>query len=307
MLAVRGASFKARALPPLGSPILPRATRLARFPCSSGVGSRSSSSPLAMSIMNLASWAGSREAFWPVHRSLVRWPLGQFVGPPCSCLVPAFNAQVADFTICTVRVLEWAVIGRHSVDGPATGTGIFTCIAGSHARFHGRFRGRFGGFRGHEGRISPFGPPRKSFRSALYSKGPTTNRPPHLTFLGATPMSIDATPFPSNLACWYGGAQFASRAAGGPVLHRRHRRSPTIQIKSSHAVTCRCRATAMRQKRELLKHFRLIWPVQSSSQKYFASRLTQISNISPPSRSQEGRLAIVTDAGRDAVDAKATR
>jgi hypothetical protein len=165
------AGFKVRTLPPLGSPILPRATRLARFPCSSGVGSRSSSSPLAMSIMSLASWAGSREAFWPVHRSLVRWPLGQFVGPPCSCLVPAFNAQVADFTICTVRVLEWAVIGRHSVDGPATGTGIFTCIAGSHARFHSRFRGRFGEFRGHKGRISPFGPPRKSFRSLPYSKG----------------------------------------------------------------------------------------------------------------------------------------
>ncbi len=47
-------------------------------------------------------------AFWPVHRSPARWPLGQLVGPPCSCFVPAFNAQVADFTIFMVRVLEWA-------------------------------------------------------------------------------------------------------------------------------------------------------------------------------------------------------
>jgi hypothetical protein len=44
-------------------------------------------------------------------------------------------------------------------------------------------------------------------------------------------------------------------------------------------------------------------PVQPSLQKYFASRFTQIGNISPPSRPTEGRLAIVTDAGRDAVDA----
>src|SRR6202011_6321029 len=32
---------------------------------------------------------------------------------------------------------------------------------------------------------------------------------------------------------------------------------------------------------------------------------TQISCICPPSRSKQGRLAIVTDAGRDAVDAAA--
>ena len=79
-----------------------------------------------------------------------------------------------------VRVLEWAGKDRHSVDGPATGTGIFTSIAGSHARF--------GALRGHKGEYAPFGPSRKSFRSLPYSKGPTTNRPPHLTFLGATPM-----------------------------------------------------------------------------------------------------------------------
>jgi hypothetical protein len=46
-----------------------------------------------------------------------------------------------------------------------------------------------------------------------------------------------------------------------------------------------------------------IWVVQSSIKKYFHSLLTQITCLSPPSRPTEGRLAIVTDAGRDAVDA----
>jgi hypothetical protein len=51
--------------------------------------------------------------------------------------------------------------------------------------------------------------------------------------------------------------------------------------------------------------FNLIPPVQSSSQKYFCSLLTQITSTStavPPS--PEGRIAIVTDVGRDAVDAR---
>jgi len=47
-------------------------------------------------------------------------------------------------------------------------------------------------------------------------------------------------------------------------------------------------------------------PVQPFAQKYFASLFAQITFISPvvPSHS-EGRLAIVTNAGRDAVDADA--
>ena len=64
------------------------------------------------------------------------------------------------------RILEWAGKDRHSVDGPATGTGIFTAIAASHA-------GR-GSLRGHKGEYAPFGPFRKSFSSLPYSKGPTT-------------------------------------------------------------------------------------------------------------------------------------
>ena len=45
--------------------------------------------------------------------------------------------------------------------------------------------------------------------------------------------------------------------------------------------------------------------VQPQIEKYFLSSLTQIKIISTPSRPSEGRFAIVTDVGRDAVDAKA--
>src|SRR6185437_15087357 len=75
-------------------------------------------------------------------------PLGQLVGPPCGRLIPAFNRKVADLTIFVARVLEWAGKDRHFVDGSATGTGVFTAIAGSHARF--------GTLWGHKGRITPF-------------------------------------------------------------------------------------------------------------------------------------------------------
>jgi hypothetical protein len=41
-------------------------------------------------------------------------------------------------------------------------------------------------------------------------------------------------------------------------------------------------------------------------QKYFCFRLTQIRCISKPSRPSEGRSRVVTSAGRDAVDARAS-
>ena len=44
-------------------------------------------------------------------------------------------------------------------------------------------------------------------------------------------------------------------------------------------------------------------PVQPDLQKYFRSRLTQITSYRQPSRPTEGRIMIVTNAGRDAVDA----
>ena len=70
------------------------------------------------------------------------------------------------------------------------------------------------------------------------------------------------------------------------------------------------RAGAIRQRAfspnaDLLNRIKLIPPVQSPRKKYFPSPSTQITSIFPPSRPTEGRLAIVTDAGRDAVDADA--
>jgi hypothetical protein len=48
-------------------------------------------------------------------------------------------------------------------------------------------------------------------------------------------------------------------------------------------------------------------PVQPHLQKYFPSLLTQISSLSRAVLfRQEGRLAIVTDVGQDAVDAAAS-
>ena len=59
----------------------------------------------------------------------------------------------------------------------------------------------------------------------------------------------------------------------------------------------------LRAQADLSNRIRLMLPVQSCPQKYFASPPTQIKSIFARSRPTEGRLAIVTDAGRDAVDA----
>src|ERR1700676_4794823 len=48
-------------------------------------------------------------------------------------------------------------------------------------------------------------------------------------------------------------------------------------------------------------------PVQSCPQKYSLSASGKSNLQLPPSRPTEGRLAIVTDAGRDAVDAGGTQ
>jgi hypothetical protein len=67
----------------------------------------------------------------------------------------------------------------------------------------------------------------------------------------------------------------------------------------------RCIAQPNFFKRNFLKRINVIWAVQPHLQKYFRSRLTQITSQLPLSRPKEGRIAIVTDAGRDAVDAAA--
>src|SRR6266852_3527190 len=66
------------------------------------------------------------------------------------------------------------------------------------------------------------------------------------------------------------------------------------------------RSLALRAKRKFLNRFNLICPVQSYLQKYPPSRFTQIKSISSAVPSPRGALAIVTDAGRDAVDAAAS-
>jgi hypothetical protein len=51
--------------------------------------------------------------------------------------------------------------------------------------------------------------------------------------------------------------------------------------------------------------FNVIWVVQPLLQKYIPSRLPQIKSITRAVSSQRGAIAIVTNAGRDAVDAAA--
>ena len=56
-----------------------------------------------------------------------------------------------------------------------------------------------------------------------------------------------------------------------------------------------------------LSRFKLIWVVQSPAKEYFASLSPQISGyFRVVSSRQEGRIAIVTNAGRDVVDATAS-
>jgi hypothetical protein len=55
----------------------------------------------------------------------------------------------------------------------------------------------------------------------------------------------------------------------------------------------------------LWRRINVIPPVQSPSQKHSCSHPTQITGLFLPSRPTGGRLAIVTNAGRDAVDADA--
>jgi hypothetical protein len=65
-------------------------------------------------------------------------------------------------------------------------------------------------------------------------------------------------------------------------------------------------AERLREKTDFFKRIKLFLAVQSPSQKYFASPVGQI--ISTNSRHPtppQGRIAIVTDAGWDAVDAAA--
>jgi hypothetical protein len=62
----------------------------------------------------------------------------------------------------------------------------------------------------------------------------------------------------------------------------------------------------LRQNSNFFNQINLIWAVQSLPKKYFCFSETKSLLYSPPSRPTEGRIRIVRDAGRDAVDAAAS-
>jgi hypothetical protein len=59
----------------------------------------------------------------------------------------------------------------------------------------------------------------------------------------------------------------------------------------------------LRLKSNFLNRINVICPVQSHLKKYSGFPKSQISLYPPPSTPLEGRIAIVTDAGLDAMDA----
>jgi len=76
-----------------------------------------------------------------------------------------------------------------------------------------------------------------------------------------------------------------------------------VERSDTHPANSPAGPTHLRLKSNFLNGIKLFLPVQSCCEKYSASRLNQITFLLPPSRPTRGALAIVTDAGRDAVDA----
>jgi hypothetical protein len=62
----------------------------------------------------------------------------------------------------------------------------------------------------------------------------------------------------------------------------------------------------LRRHGNLLNRFNVICPVQPFLQKYFRFPLTRLKSISSAALSPKGRIRIVRDAGRDAVDEAAS-
>jgi hypothetical protein len=60
---------------------------------------------------------------------------------------------------------------------------------------------------------------------------------------------------------------------------------------------CELQPIVLRVQPDLLNQIRLMLAVQSPSQKFSVSRLTQIKTITVPFRPTEGRFAIVTNVG----------
>jgi hypothetical protein len=72
-----------------------------------------------------------------------------------------------------------------------------------------------------------------------------------------------------------------------------------LQLVAHHDGT----STLFLQNADLFKRINLIWPVQSQLQKQTPSLFSQIKSITRAVSSHVGALAIVTNAGRDAMDA----
>jgi len=67
------------------------------------------------------------------------------------------------------------------------------------------------------------------------------------------------------------------------------------------------RSRRLRVKSNFLNRIKLFLPVQSHPKKYSGFPKPQITFICPPSTPLEGRIAIVTDAGLDAMDASGAK
>jgi hypothetical protein len=105
------------------------------------------------------------------------------------------------------------------------------------------------------------------------------------------PGSRFARPGMTNLACPERGAAPVSRVAPTCWPVGLIRDAPLFELQRTGWLPCLTGKS--------------VNPVQPPLQKYFCSSLTQITSISPTVPPHRGALAIVIDAGRDAVDAAA--
>jgi len=79
------------------------------------------------------------------------------------------------------------------------------------------------------------------------------------------------------------------------------RRRHAVALSGLQAVPCA--PVDLRVKSNFSNRIKLFLSVQSRRKKFSASQFPQITSLSPTVPSHRGALAIVTDAGRDAVDA----
>jgi len=101
---------------------------------------------------------------------------------------------------------------------------------------------------------------------------------------------------------WTDGDRFYVQNSGDGAFNITRRAGPSA---SHEAAASRVHPADLRVKSNFLNRIRLFLPVQSRSKKYSGFPKLQISLYPRPSTPLEGRIAIVTDAGLDAMDAAA--